>query len=68
MKVTLLMYLNQPELHLRYTESAIKNKLKKILTKLRGFKFITALVLVFKKIETDDKTKYYIFFQTQKQK
>ena len=68
MKVTLLMYLNQPELHLRYTESAIKNKLKEILTELRGFKFVTTLVLVFKKTEIDDKTKYYIFFQTQKQK
>ena len=57
-----------PELHLRDTEFAIKNKLKKILTELTGFKFITTLILVFKKIEIDDKTKYYIFFHTQKQK
>ena len=66
MKVTLLMYLNQSELHLRYTESAIKNKLKEILTELRGSKFVTTLVLVFKKTEIDDKTKYYIFFSNSK--
>ena len=38
-----------PELQLKVTEFAIKNKLKKILSKVRGFKFNTALVLVFKK-------------------
>ena len=32
------------ELQLKDTESAIKNKLKKSLTKLRGFKFLTTLV------------------------
>ena len=40
------------------TESAIKNKLKKLLTELRGFKFVTTCVLEFKKIEIDDKAKY----------
>ena len=33
-----------PELQLKDTESAIKNKLKKSLTELRGFKFLTTLV------------------------
>ena len=32
-----------------YTESAIKNKLKIFWNKLRGFKFVTKLVLEFKK-------------------
>ena len=47
-----------PELQLKDTESTIKNKLKKKLTELRGSKFMATLVLVFKKIEVDDKTKY----------
>ena len=55
-----------PELQLKNTESAIKNKLKKLLTKLRGFKFVTTLVLVFKKIESDDKTKYDTFYLHRK--
>ena len=55
-----LNYLNSfnPELQLKDTESTIKNKLKKELTELRGSKFMATLVLVFKKIEVDDKTKY----------
>ena len=38
-----------PELQLKDTESAIKNKLKKLLPDLRGFKVVPTLVLVFKK-------------------
>ena len=57
-----------PELQLKDTESAIKNKLKKLLTelRLRGFKFVTILVLVFEKIESEDETKYYIFYSSSK--
>ena len=36
-----------PELQLKDTESPIKNKLKKLFSELGGFKFVTALVLVF---------------------
>ena len=39
-----------PELELKDNESATKSKLIKLLTQLRGFKFMTTLVLVFKKI------------------
>ena len=39
------------ELQLKDTESVIKNKLKTLLSELRGFKFLPALVVVFKKIE-----------------
>ena len=46
-----------PELQLKDAESAIKNKLKKLLSELRGIKCVATLVLVFKKIESDDKTK-----------
>ena len=41
---------SNPELQLKNTESAIKSKLIKLLTQLRSFKFVTTLVLVFKKI------------------
>ena len=46
-----------PELQLKDAESAIKNKLKKLLSELRGIKCVATLVLVFKKIESDYKTK-----------
>ena len=38
-----------PELHLKKTESAIKNKLKKLLNEMKGIKFVITLVLEFKK-------------------
>ena len=38
-----------PEVQLKDTEFALKNKLQKLLTKLKGFKFVTTLLLVFKK-------------------
>ena len=33
------------------------------MTQLKGFKFVTTLVLVFKKIEGKDKTKYENFYK-----
>ena len=50
-----------PELQLKNTESAIKSKLIELLTQLGCFKFVITLVLVFKKIESEDKTKYENF-------
>ena len=57
------------KLELKDTECTIKNKLKKILTKLRGFKFVATLVfkkslktLEFKKIESHNETKYDTFY------
>ena len=32
------------------------------MAQLKSFKFVTALVLVFKKIENEDKTKYDTFY------
>ena len=55
-----------PELQLKDTESAIKSKLIELLTQLKGFKFVTTLVLVFKKIESKDKTKYDNFYSSSK--
>ena len=49
-------------IQLKDTESKIKNKLIKILTELRGFKFVTTLALRLKKRESDDKTKHDIFY------
>ena len=34
--------------------------------KLKGFKFVTTLALVFKKIESEDKTKYDTFYSHSK--
>ena len=55
-----------PELKLKATDSGNKNKLKKLLSELRGFKFLTTLVLVFKKIESKDNTKFDNFYSRSK--
>ena len=55
-----------PELQLKDTEPAIKSNLIELLSELRGFKFVTTLVLVFKKIESKDKTKYDNFYSSSK--
>ena len=55
-----------PKLQLKYTESAIKCKLIELLTQLKGFKFVATLFLVFKKIESEDKTKYNTFYSHSK--
>ena len=44
----------------------VKNKLKKILPQLRGFKFVRTLVLVFTKNDNEDKTKYDTFYSHSK--
>ena len=49
-----------PELQIKDTETGIKNKLIDLLSELRSFKFVRALVLGFKKIESDDKTYFKI--------
>ena len=54
------------ELQLKDIESAIKSKLIELLTQLKGFKFVTTLVLVFKKIESEDKTKCGNFYSSSK--
>ena len=53
-----------PELQFKDTESAIKSKLIELLTQLKGFKFVKTLALVFKKIESEDKTKYDNFYSS----
>ena len=37
------------------------------MTQLKDFKLVTALVLVFKKIESEDKTKYDNFYSSSKE-
>ena len=46
------MFFN-PEVQLKDTKSKIKSKLIEFLTHLNDFKFVTTLVLVFKKIESE---------------
>ena len=53
-----------PELQLKDTESTINSKLIGLLTQLKGFKFVTTLVFVFKKIDSEDKTKYENFYSS----
>ena len=45
------------ELQPEDTESAIRNKLRDILSAFKWFKFVTNLVLEFKKLESVDETK-----------
>ena len=44
--IILNFFFFSPELQLKKTECAIKNK-KKVLLELRGFKFVTTLFLIF---------------------
>ena len=48
-----ILYSFNHELQIKDTESATKE----LITELRGFKFVTTLVLVFKKVVRDNKTK-----------
>ena len=57
-----------PETQLKDIESEIKSKLAELLTRLRGFKFVTTLVLVSKKIESKDETRYVHFYSSSKAK
>ena len=57
-----------PELELKDTESAIKNKLTDLLSQLKDFKFVKTLVLEIKKIQSDDKTLYSNFYLNSKGK
>ena len=59
--VGILDYFN-PEVQLKDTESAIKNKLKDLFTELNRLKIVTTLALEFKKIQNDEKTRYSVFY------
>ena len=50
------------ELRLKDIESEIKSKLIHLLPVSKGFQSVVTLVLVCKKIESDDKTKYDNFY------
>ena len=60
------MNLFNTEVLLKDAESAIKSKLIELLTQLKGFKFVATLVLVFKKIQSEQKTKYDSFYSRSK--
>ena len=55
-----------PEIQLKDTKSALKNKLMDLLSELRDFKLVTTLVLELKKIKNDDKTIYTNFYLNSK--
>ena len=48
-------------------ESAIKSKLIDLLSELKGFKFMTTWVLVFKKVKVKIKQSMALFIQARKQ-
>ena len=52
--------------NLKILNLQLKINLKKSLTESRELKFVTTLVLVFKKIECDDETKYDTFCSNSK--
>ena len=54
------------ELQLKDTESTVKKKLMDLFSELKDIKFVTTLVLKFKKIQSDDKTLYSTLYSTSK--
>ena len=63
--VEILNYFNS-EIQLQDTEYTIKSKLIDSLFELRGFKLVATLVLLFKKIASEDKTKHGNFYSSSK--
>ena len=63
--VEILNFFNT-ELQLKDTVLANNSKLINLLSQLKGFEFLATLVLVFKKIENEDKTKYINFYSSSK--
>ena len=55
-----------PKLQLKETKSTIKNQLIELLTQLKGFNFVTTLVLVFKKIKVKQSITLFIQIHIQK--
>ena len=55
-----------PKLQLKDAASTIKNKLDKLLIELRGFEFMTTFVLVFKEMESENKTKCDTYYSNTK--
>ena len=55
-----------PELQLKDNDSAIKSDLIDLLAQLKGFEFVTTLVLVFKNIESEEKKRYDTFYSNSK--
>ena len=55
-----------PKLQLKDTKSTIKNQLIELLTQLKGFNFVTTLVLVFKKIKVKQSIALFIQIHIQK--
>ena len=53
-------------LQLKNTESSNKTKLEDSLTELRGFKFMTTMTIEFRKIASNDATKYSTFYPISK--
>ena len=58
-----ILYSLDPELQFKNTEYAIENKLKDLLSELRDFKFVTTLVIEFKKVTIQPNVAPFILTQ-----
>ena len=56
----------KPELQLKVTQPAIKNKLKNLLSKSKGFKFVAILALEFKKMKSNEKELHNTIYSNSK--
>ena len=64
--ITIKLLIFNSELQLKETKLAIQNKIIDLLCEIREFKFVPTLVLKFKKIESDDETKFSTVYSNLK--
>ena len=64
--ITIKLLIFNPELQLKETKLAIQNKIIDLLCEIREFKFVPTLVLKFKKIDSDDETKFSTVYSNLK--
>ena len=64
--ITIKLLVFNPDLQLKETKLAIQIKIIDLLCEIREFKFVPTLVLKFKKIESDDETKFSTVYSNLK--
>ena len=64
--ITIKLLVFNPDLQLKETKLAIQIKIIHLLCEIREFKFVPTLVLKFKKIDSDDETKFSTVYSNLK--
>ena len=64
--ITIKLLVFNPDLQLKETKLAIQIKIIDLLCEIREFKFVPTLVLKFKKIDSDDETKFSTVYSNLK--